>query len=68
MSVREHVGALSGIIPYWRDKAASNSHEFVLRRYIATSRGVMITYPATVIQDNYEPDLQLWLVLLHSHT
>ncbi|VDO41074.1 unnamed protein product [Onchocerca flexuosa] len=60
LSVREHVGALSGIIPYWRDKAASDSYEFVLRRYIATSRGVMITYPATVIRDNYEPDLQLW--------
>ncbi|VDK74988.1 unnamed protein product [Onchocerca ochengi] len=60
LSVREHVGALSGIIPYWRDKAASDSYEFVLRRYIATSRGVMITYPATVIRDNYEPDVQLW--------
>ncbi|VIO93667.1 Uncharacterized protein BM_BM10386 [Brugia malayi] len=62
LSVREHVGALSGIIPHWRDKTASDSHEFVLRRYIATSRGVMITYPATVIRDNYEPDLQLWYV------
>uniref|UniRef100_A0A1I7W3V1 VWFA domain-containing protein n=1 Tax=Loa loa TaxID=7209 RepID=A0A1I7W3V1_LOALO len=62
LSVREHVGALSGIIPYWRDKTASDSHEFILRRYIATSRGVMITYPATVIRDNYEPDLQLWYV------
>uniref|UniRef100_A0A2K6VIU5 VWFA domain-containing protein n=1 Tax=Onchocerca volvulus TaxID=6282 RepID=A0A2K6VIU5_ONCVO len=64
LSVREHVGALSGIIPYWRDKAASDSYEFVLRRYIATSRGVMITYPATVIRDNYEPDVQLWLVFI----
>ncbi|CAG9532415.1 unnamed protein product [Cercopithifilaria johnstoni] len=62
LSVREHVSALSGIIPYWRDKAASDSHEFVLRRYIATSRGVMVTYPATVIRDSYEPDLQLWYV------
>lgn len=24
----------------------------------------MITYPATVIRDNYEPDLQLWLVFI----
>ncbi|VDK83242.1 unnamed protein product [Litomosoides sigmodontis] len=62
LSVREHVGALSGIIPYWRDKVSSDSHHFVLRRYIATSRGVMITYPATVIRDNYEPDSQLWYV------
>ncbi|MCP9259045.1 VWFA and cache domain-containing protein 1 [Dirofilaria immitis] len=62
LSVREHVSALSGIIPYWRDKAAGDSHEFILRRYIATSRGVMITYPATVIRDNYEPDLELWYV------
>lgn len=60
--VREHVGALSGIIPHWRDKAASSSYEFVLRRYIATSRGVMVTYPATVVRDSYEPDLQPWFV------
>ncbi|KAL3993882.1 hypothetical protein ACH3XW_19435 [Acanthocheilonema viteae] len=62
LSVREHVNALSAIIPYWRDKTTSDSHEFVLRRYIATTRGVMITYPATVIRDNYEPDLQPWYV------
>ncbi|VDM98661.1 unnamed protein product [Thelazia callipaeda] len=60
--VREHVGALSKIISYWRDKIASKSHEFVLRRYIATSRGVMVTYPAFVVRDNYEPDLQPWYV------
>ncbi|VDM42025.1 unnamed protein product [Toxocara canis] len=58
--VREHVGALSAIIPYWRDKAAPTSKEYVIRRYVATSRGVMITYPATVIRDNYDPDLHPW--------
>ncbi|VDK49059.1 unnamed protein product, partial [Gongylonema pulchrum] len=62
--VREHVRALSAIIPHWRDKVAaataSATSEYVIRRYIATSRGVMITYPATVIRDNYEPDLQPW--------
>uniref|UniRef100_F1KQN7 VWFA and cache domain-containing protein 1 n=1 Tax=Ascaris suum TaxID=6253 RepID=F1KQN7_ASCSU len=58
--VREHVGALSGIVSYWRDKAAPLSKEHVVRRYVATSRGVMITYPATVIRDNYDPDLHPW--------
>ncbi|MFH4979498.1 hypothetical protein AB6A40_006207 [Gnathostoma spinigerum] len=58
--VREHVGALSAIIPYWRERAAPRSHDYVIRRYIATSRGVMLTYPAVVVRDNYDPNVEAW--------
>uniref|UniRef100_A0A914S1I6 Uncharacterized protein n=1 Tax=Parascaris equorum TaxID=6256 RepID=A0A914S1I6_PAREQ len=46
--VREHVGALSGIVSYWRDKAAPLSKEHVVRRYVATYTRAM-KFPGRIV-------------------
>lgn len=66
--MREHVGALSSILTHWKKKAKGDSNEYIIRRYVATSRGIMITYPATVVRDDYEPAMQSWYFIISSKT
>uniref|UniRef100_A0A0N5AVC3 VWFA domain-containing protein n=1 Tax=Syphacia muris TaxID=451379 RepID=A0A0N5AVC3_9BILA len=57
--VREHVFALWKIIKYWKIVVLKFKNQ-VIRHYIATPLGIMLTYPATVIRQEYRPTTQSW--------
>lgn len=59
--VREDVGALASIVDEWQQRFASSPYQkHILRRFVATNRGVMVTFPATVFTDDFDPTQRNW--------
>lgn len=60
-SVRSDVGALTQLVPYWRNKFGhSPLSQFVVRRYAATPSGVLVEYPAALRPASFDPLRRPW--------
>ncbi len=63
LGVREHVGILASIINEWRRLFINSSYrKHIIRRFVATNRGVMVVFPATVVNDEFDPTERQWYV------
>ncbi|CAD6192023.1 unnamed protein product [Caenorhabditis auriculariae] len=63
--VREHLGILSNLSHIWQNlekNLKDGSESPVIRRYAATVDGVLTTFPAQTIREDFEPTRQKWFV------
>ncbi|CAG0885943.1 unnamed protein product [Cyprideis torosa] len=60
-NIKAQVNAFARIIPSWKANLdASPRSDFVIRRYVATPSGVMISYPAQRMSPSFDPTRREW--------
>ncbi|CAJ0569317.1 unnamed protein product, partial [Mesorhabditis spiculigera] len=55
--VREEAGTMSAIAKLWIE---AEHDPVVIRRFVASRRGLLVSYPAVVLDESHDPRTQLW--------
>ena len=59
--MRSDVAAVTAVTDQWRKQAyESPLNNYIVRRRVATPRGVMLTYPGSTVPQGTDPTSELW--------
>ncbi|XP_071850515.1 VWFA and cache domain-containing protein 1-like [Apostichopus japonicus] len=60
-SIKKHVAATSSIDRAWREQVERSSmNNYVVRRYLSTTSGVVWMYPGTLLAKTFDPSRRSW--------
>nr|XP_042909818.1 VWFA and cache domain-containing protein 1 isoform X1 [Parasteatoda tepidariorum]XP_042909819.1 VWFA and cache domain-containing protein 1 isoform X2 [Parasteatoda tepidariorum] len=66
--IRSEILALTQITPAWQDALHHDEFsDYIVRRFIATSSGVFLVYPATLIDKSFDPTRRDWYIRALEH-
>lgn len=59
--VRDDVSAVSGVVQHWKQQQLRGKlRKYIVRRYVATPSGVLVSFPSSPIEDSFDPTRRHW--------